>query len=585
MLPHDYYDDQEMMRLHAYGNGSPYLEKDLLARETDDQLPLLSTVGRGPRGIGLKIANLKTASDTFSFDVVDDEGNVLASSGNLSAGEFSFSRGENGTLTITKTKGGVKSSSQITLPKGDRGSLIFISEKPIAQGTVGVLAPEDIDGNATPSSGDVILAPTTEGGVSMSLVMDVSGNDIAYRSFAAAEMPKVSVGKTTTLPAGSDATVVNSGDNRNIVLDFGIPKGVDGDGAESDIVFIDLDYDNKSNLTGKEIRNAYYAGKTLVMRWGYESYSDIWWNYAYLEKVSLYRGNFTMRFSETQMNDDPLNSPYWMIMWFETSVPDTDDPVTFTQTSERVGETDIQVIQCSGGSMESGEHTLNVYGYNYKFSRNWADITPSQYAAVRKRPVMLDVVFSGIGNKKILMTNDASGSMSGVEIVDTTGSGTGNEQTRLTFTISYDHANSALVVKESVKKVSSGSDGGSSSGGVEVIKINNPLNPYTTNPTFADAKWSDMTYEKFKSTVMAGDKVYMMAFFDNEQGMMQALLPIGRYHGTYEGLRWASSAEIHPNTTYPSRIEIVVMYIDADPGDDGKVKLTSEFNYYQMQSA
>lgn len=39
--------------------------------------------------------------------------------------------------------------------------------------------------------------------------------------------PTVVVGTTTTLPAGSDATVVNSGIGTNVVLDFGIPRGDD----------------------------------------------------------------------------------------------------------------------------------------------------------------------------------------------------------------------------------------------------------------------------------------------------------------------------------------------------------------------
>lgn len=41
----------------------------------------------------------------------------------------------------------------------------------------------------------------------------------------------VSVGSTTTLPAGSKATVTNSGTSQNAVLNFGIPKGADGIGG------------------------------------------------------------------------------------------------------------------------------------------------------------------------------------------------------------------------------------------------------------------------------------------------------------------------------------------------------------------
>jgi len=45
----------------------------------------------------------------------------------------------------------------------------------------------------------------------------------------------VDVGTTTTLAAGSDATVVNSGDTVDVVLDFGVPKGDKGDAATVDV--------------------------------------------------------------------------------------------------------------------------------------------------------------------------------------------------------------------------------------------------------------------------------------------------------------------------------------------------------------
>lgn len=38
----------------------------------------------------------------------------------------------------------------------------------------------------------------------------------------------ITVGTTTTLPAGSDATVENVGTDKKLVLDFGIPRGRDG---------------------------------------------------------------------------------------------------------------------------------------------------------------------------------------------------------------------------------------------------------------------------------------------------------------------------------------------------------------------
>ena len=48
----------------------------------------------------------------------------------------------------------------------------------------------------------------------------ITGGSDAVESFE--------VGTVTTLPAGAPATVNNSGTNKNIVLDFGIPQGVEG---------------------------------------------------------------------------------------------------------------------------------------------------------------------------------------------------------------------------------------------------------------------------------------------------------------------------------------------------------------------
>lgn len=43
----------------------------------------------------------------------------------------------------------------------------------------------------------------------------------------------ITVGNTTTLPAGSEATVVNVGTDEAAILNFGIPKGADGSGGGS----------------------------------------------------------------------------------------------------------------------------------------------------------------------------------------------------------------------------------------------------------------------------------------------------------------------------------------------------------------
>lgn len=58
----------------------------------------------------------------------------------------------------------------------------------------------------------------------------------------------VEVGTTTTLPAGSSATVVNVGTDQNAILNFGIPKGADGTGADPAWGNITGDLENQYDL-------------------------------------------------------------------------------------------------------------------------------------------------------------------------------------------------------------------------------------------------------------------------------------------------------------------------------------------------
>lgn len=50
------------------------------------------------------------------------------------------------------------------------------------------------------------------------------------------EAATIKIGTVTTLPAGSQATVVNVGDENNAVFDFGIPQGTQGEKGETNVV-------------------------------------------------------------------------------------------------------------------------------------------------------------------------------------------------------------------------------------------------------------------------------------------------------------------------------------------------------------
>lgn len=64
------------------------------------------------------------------------------------------------------------------------------------------------------------------------LNFDVKQGDETVLNVSVEAGVSVEVGTTTTLPAGSSATVTNSGTENHLVLDFGIPQGEDGEKGE-----------------------------------------------------------------------------------------------------------------------------------------------------------------------------------------------------------------------------------------------------------------------------------------------------------------------------------------------------------------
>ena len=82
--------------------------------------------------------------------------------------------------------------------------------------------------------------------VTIEIVEGGKGNDGASAT--------VNVGTTTTLPAGSSATVENVGDENNAIFNFGIPKGVDGVTMEGVAVeTVEFDEDNNVNPSSMKV--------------------------------------------------------------------------------------------------------------------------------------------------------------------------------------------------------------------------------------------------------------------------------------------------------------------------------------------
>lgn len=134
MIPHDHTGCMGLPDLVSHGNSRPYIEPDCTAMECDDQLPAISTIGRGPRGRGISIAGIELDEDTFKFSIVEDgNGETVYQTPNLSAGVITVSAkperpvaGETVAMDVTVTRDGRSTVTHVPIPAGSTGSRIFM---------------------------------------------------------------------------------------------------------------------------------------------------------------------------------------------------------------------------------------------------------------------------------------------------------------------------------------------------------------------------------------------------------------------------------------------------------------------------
>lgn len=144
-IPHDYYCHGDRPDLRSRGNSRHYIEPDYIANEADDQIPLLSTVGRGPRGAGLTIGDLVNEDGKFSFGIYSDlTGEQIMHTPNLSAGKIYVSAkpeepvaGETVVMDIQVKQGDASSYYQVPIPAGSTGSRIFMVSSELEDGGKG----------------------------------------------------------------------------------------------------------------------------------------------------------------------------------------------------------------------------------------------------------------------------------------------------------------------------------------------------------------------------------------------------------------------------------------------------------------
>ena len=140
--PHDYYDHHSPEpHLHNRHNHAPYIEPDWQANAAKDQLPDISTIGRGPKGDGLYIDNIRQTGTSLTFDILSDAtGEVIETIGPFPTGGLEISgtpvhnliAGEAASFYVhypvyDSDTGTVKTeTTELTIPPGAMGSLIYL---------------------------------------------------------------------------------------------------------------------------------------------------------------------------------------------------------------------------------------------------------------------------------------------------------------------------------------------------------------------------------------------------------------------------------------------------------------------------
>lgn len=188
-----------------------YIDPDRLAGECDDQLPLVSKVGRGPRGHGVTPRVRTDQPGEYVVEFVDDvTGEVVLSTANLSAGEVTVTvdqghspvAGETVTATIHVRLGDETRDYTLPIPPGATGSIFFEIDGEVAptkDGTYRVEVERLASwGNLSrpsrpyPRANDMVVF-TTPTGFAFGTIEAVEGGKVVFTSRIGFELPEFGV--------------------------------------------------------------------------------------------------------------------------------------------------------------------------------------------------------------------------------------------------------------------------------------------------------------------------------------------------------------------------------------------------------
>ena len=124
----DHHDNDD----HYFHQDAKYIEPDYYANDANRNVPIMSTIGRGPEGDGIEAEIIASSPDTFIYRLFNNvTGETVFQSPNLSGGTITVSQtdanpedGEFNHAVFTVSHGGVKKSYDVTIPPGSAGARI-----------------------------------------------------------------------------------------------------------------------------------------------------------------------------------------------------------------------------------------------------------------------------------------------------------------------------------------------------------------------------------------------------------------------------------------------------------------------------
>lgn len=250
------------------------IEPDYIASECDDQLPLLSKIGRGPRGKGVYTEIEKTDDGQVVIHFKDDEtGEEVGNTGDITAGRISVSyapenpvAGDEVKMFVSVRSGSNVSNYVVPVPSGAHGSRIYLLPGPVVRNSddtyqcsvddLTIYGLQRWESKPEPRPNDVVLFNYE----------DSDGHGFAFGTIEAVEMDQVvyTARVFNTLPGVSilpDGTWGVDGESTGIKAQG--PKGEDAKikvrRKENKAVVTATDSDGETTaeiLDGKDGRNA-----------------------------------------------------------------------------------------------------------------------------------------------------------------------------------------------------------------------------------------------------------------------------------------------------------------------------------------